>query len=350
MASLFAGRILLEDRVVEGFVEVEGGKVVQAGQGDPPERPVATGWIVPSLVNAHTHVADTFLRDRPKPRGVAELVGPGGWKHKELAKARPGQMEDGARRYAREMADVGVSVFCDFREEGVPGTRMLRNLAPELPATPLVYGRPATYGFDEREAELLLKLCDGIGLSGLRDFRARDLEAWAEAARAARKPLAIHVSEDKRDPIDAALALEPAFVVHMVHATTDDLEECSQAGVAIVTCPRSNAYFGRRPPIQAMLDADCTLAVGTDNGMLQDGNLLAELALLESMAPDAGQETWLRAATHGGRAALKLPKSGMPKAGDPVDLVVLPDQPWAKAAAAKKPQLGVPEQETKPGA
>src|SRR5204862_204046 len=94
--------------------------------------------------------------------------------------------------------------------------------------------------------------------------------------------------------IDAILALEPAFLVHCVQATPSDLNAIADAGVPVVVCPRSNAHYGLKTPVDRMRAAGVALAVGSDNGMLGDGNVLADLALLHGwFAPHATVAAWL---------------------------------------------------------
>lgn len=326
---LFAGRLLLADGAVDGWLEAEGARVLDWGEGTPPGRPDASGWIVPSPVNAHTHVADTCLRDVPgKPPTVAELVGPGGWKQRHLAAARTEEMAAGVHRYTEEMAAVGTSRFIDFREGGLAGVRFLRSLSDDLPLRPVILGRPLRNTFDDAEAKALLAEADGIGLSALRDFEeASDVEAWADACRRARKPLALHASEAKREDIGAILALQPRFLVHCSQATKADLEAVADAGVTVVVCPRSNAHYGMKTPLDRMLAAGVDVAVGTDNGMLQDGNLLADVALLQAWHPKVGLEDLLRMATWNGRALAGMPAALPPRRGQALDVVVLPERP-----------------------
>jgi cytosine/adenosine deaminase-related metal-dependent hydrolase len=335
---LFAGRLLLADVVVDGYLEAEGGRVVDWGEGAPPRRPDATGWIVPAPVNAHTHVADACLRDVPgKPATVPELVGPGGWKQRHLAAAAPEAVRAGVERYTGEMAAVGVARFIDFREGGLAGVRLLRAFAADLPVDPVILGRPAANGtFDEAEAKAILAEADGIGLSALRDFaRPADAESWAEACHRARKPFALHVSEAKREDVEAVLALEPTFLVHGTQATKADLEAVADADVPLVVCPRSNAHYGHKSPLDRMMAAGVTVAVGTDNGMLQDGDLLQELALLRSWFPHVRVETLLRQATWNARALAGLAPALPPKKGKALDIVVLPDQPLPSSRPTK---------------
>jgi cytosine/adenosine deaminase-related metal-dependent hydrolase len=334
---LFAGRLLLERETVDGWVEAESGRCVDWGEGKPDGKPAATGWIVPSPVNAHTHVADTFLRDRPgKPATVADLVGPGGWKARHLAAANPVEVAEGVRRCAGEMAAIGTSRFLDFREGGVEGVRFLRSLADGLPVEPFILGRPLQRDYEADEARDLLAEADGIGLSALRDFpEPGDVEAWAEACHKARKPFALHASEAKREDMEAVLALEPAFIVHATQATKADLEAVADAGATIACCPRSSAHYGMKSPVDRMAAAGAKVAVGTDNGMLHDGDLRADLALLHEWHPKLGVEDLLRMATWNARALARLPPARPPRKGKPLDIVVLPAQPWQRPASGK---------------
>ncbi|MFO1533311.1 MAG: amidohydrolase family protein [Thermoplasmatota archaeon] len=340
----FSGRLLLADDVLEGTVEVEAGRVVGWREGDIDRKATARGWIVPSLANAHTHVADAFARGRPgKPATVAELVGPGGWKSKQLAAARPDEVRAGVLRYVDEMAAVGTSRFIDFREGGLPGVRLLRNMAAELAVPPVILGRPLANTFDPDEAAALLAEADGIGLSARRDFaRSGDVEAWSDLCRKGRKPFALHASEAHEEDIDSILGLQPSFLVHCTRALRGQLEAVADAGVTVVVCPRSNAHYGMKTPLDRMLAAGVTVAVGTDNGMLNDGDLLAELAQLKFWFPAVSTQQLLRMATWHARAlAGPLPRLP-PRAGDPADLVVLPPEPFAASSAHKPGFAGRP--------
>lgn len=326
---LFAGRLLLADAAVEGWLEADGGRVLDWGEGPAPRKPDATGWILPAPVNAHTHVADSFLRGRPgMPPTVAELVGPGGWKQRHLAAARPEELRGGVERYTGEMAAIGTSRFLDFREGGLAGIRAVKAFAGDLPVPGLFLGRPSKPVFDEEEALALLSEGDGLGLSALRDFPdPSHVEALAELCHKARKPFALHVSEARREDIEAVLALEPTFLVHATQATKADLEAVADAGVPVVVCPRSNAHYGMKSPLDRMKAAGVTVAVGTDNGMLQDGDLRAELSLLRAWFPHVPVEELLRLATWNGRALAGLHPALPPRRGQPLDVVVLPEAP-----------------------
>ncbi len=316
---VFAGRILHRD-VSEGWIEVNEGRIVDLGDGQPPSKPVATGWIIPAPVNAHTHVGDAFLRDEPgKPKDVAGLVGPGGWKHRHLATAEPEAQAAGVERYVGEMAAIGTRAFIDFREGGAGGAHWLRSL--DLPVEAIIHGRP-TGSYDGDAADDLFAAVDGIGFSGIRDIPRGDLEEWVDAIQDARLPWGIHVSEDRRDNIETVLSLEPSYVVHMTQGTKRDFEALADADVPIVACPRSNAWFGMQAPVKAMLKADCKVALGTDNGMLQTGDLTEEAKALS----DQVQGVQLLRMLTAGRDIAGIPTEI--RRGAAADLIVLPDEPF----------------------
>lgn len=393
----FAGQWIGPRGVEARWVEVRNGRIVATGPGDPPMAPQATGWLVPGPVNAHTHIGDTFLRDRPKPRGLAELVGPGGWKSQALAAATREERVAGMVAAVADMQARGTAGFLDFREGGLAGVAEARDAmrmqtgapphdlgthppdgepgkrdareprarredwqsastlrAPEvgLPTAALrrgtsetaspvsgvvgkFFARGRTPGFHEDEATAVLNLADGIGISAVRDVGVRTAREWAEAAHEARKPFALHVSEGAREPIEEVVALQPAFVVHATHATRHDWSRLADANIPVVIAPRSNAYFGIKTPVDAMLACGLQLAIGTDNGMLHPFDLLEELGQLAAWYPEVPASTWLTMLAQG-RPLAGLPWA-VPRVGDVADLLVLPQRPWS--VPAHRPRL-----------
>src|SRR5207245_9321814 len=63
----------------------------------------------------------------------------------------------------------------------------------------------------------------------------------------------------------------------MLQATDADLGRCGDAGVPIVVCPRSNAFFGMTPDIPRMLRHGVELHLGTDNAMINTPSLFREM-------------------------------------------------------------------------
>ncbi len=306
MVEVHVGRWLFgsERQLVPGCLRLVDGVVEEVCYGVPP--PGSSSEIVlPAFANAHTHIGDSVAF--PAPRGtVAEIVGPGGHKHRVLRDAPPADKADAMRRSLELMAGTGTSRFADFREEGVGGALSMREVLDESHPTCVMLGRPAVETPSAEEVDSVLDACDGIGISAARDHSPEYLELVSSRTRARGKLLAIHASEAVREDIDAILELDPSFLVHMTSAEDSDLEACASAGVPIVVCPRSNAFFGIRLDIPRMLSVGVEVALGTDNAMISPPNMLDELrASFELGAPQGvTPENLVSLACHGGHKVL----------------------------------------------
>jgi cytosine/adenosine deaminase-related metal-dependent hydrolase len=211
-------------------------------------------------------------------------------------------------------------------------------LQGDLEVEPFILGHPRAFDFEDEEARQLVKEADGIALSAVRDFgRQGDVEAWADAARAARKPFALHASECYVEELEDLLRYDPAFLVHCTMASKASLNDVADADVPVVVCPRSNAYFGMKTPLDRMLSVGLRVMVGTDNGMVADGDLLQELSLLKAWYPQVATADLLRMATVNPRRFFRQAVR-VPKAGEALDHIVLPMQPFNQVA--HKPLLG----------
>jgi len=270
------GSILTDDGFVEGSVGFEDGIVVELSKRKVAD-PVARGIVIPSFTDAHTHLGDAFIRIQLGGT-LEELVAPPyGLKHRLLAKADPQEVVAGMRTAVEAMTHGGTGAFLDFRESGIGGARMLYEACLGMMVEPTCLGRPEGLRYDVDEARSLLRVCDGLGVSSMRDWPMHDLQKLALDARRAGKMFTIHCSEVVREDIDKVLDLKPAFLVHMAAAKESDYERCADAGVPIVVCPRSNAFFGFIPDIPLMLSSGVTLLLGTDNAMLGAPSMLREM-------------------------------------------------------------------------
>lgn len=313
----------------EGWLLHEAGLIVDAGEGKPPLPPEATGLVLPSPVDAHTHVGDRVGRGRfeLKGRSLAEVVAPPhGLKHRLLAEAPEETLVAGMREALREAARAGCRSVLDFREQGAAGARMLREAAKGTPVRPVILGRPARAWTDEEGREVLA-VADGLGLSGLGDFGDETPERAAALAHRGRKRLALHFSEAQREDVARALDLRPDFLVHVVASPREDLDAIAAARVPVVCCPRSNALFGRRPDVRAMLELGIRVALGSDNAMFHPLDVLLDARLLREQEPSLAPATLLDMAIANGTLVRdgKAPRSWLRK-GDPADFLVLASQ------------------------
>lgn len=280
----YAGSVWSPEGFYEGYVGVSGGKIAETGDGRPPEPAVAEGFIVPGTVNCHTHMGDAGL-SLCRRYSLEELVAPpDGLKHRYLDNADPEWIESSMRAHWGVMQLSGFSTVIDFRECGKDGCHAIEDAVPGA----VVLGRPRSQEYDEVEVSDLLRTADGIGLSGLADQPMEYSISLTSAAKKAGKMFAMHLSEAVREDLDAALSLEPDFLVHMGSASREDMLRCADEGIPVVVCPRSNDYFGIVPKIGEMVSAGMHLALGTDNAMLSDGRLAPETVALAKVLSSQG--------------------------------------------------------------
>ncbi len=234
--------------------------------------------------NCHIHLGDAFLSPPEQEWTVEELVAPpDGYKHRMLRQASSDDIIGGMHRALRAMRDSGVTHFVDFREGGRAGVGLLRKAMRRVDdITGIVMARPRQHRYDAGELDVLLRQTDGIGVSSALDWPQRELEQVAAHVRRHGKQFALHVSEAVREDIEEVLALQPSLLVHCCRATDGDLQAVADAGVPVVVCPRANAFFGLRPPVERMLDIGIPLMLGTDNAMLVSPDMEAEVAYLQA--------------------------------------------------------------------
>lgn len=259
-----------------GTVGWEDGVIVEV-RPSIARRPLATGLIIPGLWNAHTHLGDAVVTQELHGT-IEELVAPpSGLKHRVLARAKDDAVIAAMQRALVTMIRAGTAGYTDFREGGLKGLKLLYGANAAVPLRGFALGRPSRLGYETREVAALLRACDGIGVSAYVDWPAGEIEKLAADCRRAKKVFAIHCSERIREDIDAVLDLKPSFLVHMLRATDADLERTADAGVPIVLCPRSNAFFGLTPDVPRMVRARLELWLGTDNAMINAPSMLREI-------------------------------------------------------------------------
>ena len=96
------------------------------------------------------------------------------------------------------------------------------------------------------------------------------------------------------------------LAVHGVQMSTDDLALLKERGATLVTCPRSNVHTGAGlPPIADFYASGVRVAIGTDSlASSPDLNVFAEVATLHALAPSVPAAALLESATIQGARAL----------------------------------------------
>ena len=334
-----------------GWVDVDRGRVAGVGSADRTagaagRREVDLGprIVLPSLVNAHTHLELSGVRGRIAPAPSMPQ-----WARDLMARTAGAAPDDAAiRRAVAEARRAGTGLVGDvgdtpasvapLRDAGMPGVVFHELL-----------------GFDQREpAELVARARAAIARRRRGDPRRR-LAAHApysvspalfralRAAAAADRlwPLSVHVAESAeeiellrsgagawREILEARGRWDAGWVagtaspveyldrlgwlgpdtlmVHGVHLTDAELARMASAGATLVACPRSNRWTGAgSPPIERFYASGVRVALGTDSlASVADLNLFAELHEARRLGPSTPAADLLRSATQHGAEAL----------------------------------------------
>jgi len=255
--------------------------------------------MVPGFINAHTHIADSIGKDVTLNSSVDEKIHPVfGVKSKILKNTSKENLSNFMKNTCHSMIRKGITTFVDFREGGIDGVVLLKKVLSDVPLRSIILGRMEFYqetseiqknsSFPkEKSAEFsaLLKKCDGLGVSGANENSTSVLNYYSKVS----KLRAIHSSETKQSITKSkkmtgksetirALSLKPDFLVHMTHASKIDLEIASKKTRGIVICPRANSSLAEGiPDIELMQKSGCTIALGTDNVMINSPDMFREM-------------------------------------------------------------------------
>ncbi len=291
---------------IEGRIVVEDGRIA-AIEETPVE---SSDIIVPAFVNAHTHIGDSIAKEAGGGLSLQELVAPpDGLKHRLLRAASREELVTAMRQSLEYMQRGGTAACLDFREGDVDGVRMLEDAATGLDVDALAFARGS---IDAMHAG------DGFGASGANDDRFdRERRATAKAG----KPFGIHAGEVDSSDIHPALDLDPEFLVHIVHPEPAHLERIADCEVPIIVCPRSNLVTDvGLPPLEALSERT-TLALGTDNVMLNSPSMFREMEFVAKCSELPAAEI-LRMATINGAELADL-EYGLIEEGRAARLLVL---------------------------
>jgi len=320
-----SGEILTPKGFIKGYLGFEKNKIFEFGKGNPPKKPLCKGLIVPTFINAHTHIGDSFIKKRKikLPKNVEELVKPpNGLKHKLLKEAKEEEIIAGMKESIKIMLNTGVTKFCDFRESGLEGILELKKAMTDEKLSAIILSRPSELKYNSNEIEVLLNNSDGIGLSSISDWDFFELKKISKHVKKRNKLFAIHASEIIRENIDDILDLRPDFLVHMVKATESDLIRVKDNNIPIALCLRSNAFFGLTPNIKLMKKIGIKILFGTDNSMLYTPNILDEIKFVKNHFKEFCIEELLHTITYSVRKALNL-ECDILGASSKADFVVL---------------------------
>ena len=255
--------------------------------------------LIPGFINAHTHIGDSIGKDVTLNSSVDKRIHPVfGAKSKILKNTSQDNLANFMTNSCHSMIRKGITTFVDFREGGLEGIILLKKVLSEIPIRSIILGRVEFYQEaaeikknirfpQEKIPELLelVKKCDGIGISGANENSTSVLNYYSKIT----KIRAIHSSETKQSVSKSkkitgisetirALSLKPHFLIHMTNASKSDLYSAAKKTRGIVICPRANSSLAEGiPDIELMQKSGCTLALGTDNVMINSPDMFREM-------------------------------------------------------------------------
>ena len=326
--------MLLEGTILRGrsFQPVEGRVVVENGTIEAIEEADARSddIILPAFVNAHTHIGDSIAKEAGEAGEGLTLEGlvapPDGLKHQLLEQADRSELVAAMAETLSFMEENGTAAFIEFREGGVEGVEAIEEALGNANVESVILGRETIEAMEES---------NGFGASGANDA---DFTRERNATARAGKLFGIHAGEVDNSDINPALDLDPDFLVHMVHAEKLHLERIADSETPVVVCPRSNAVTDvGLPPVGDLLEAT-TVALGTDNVMLNSPSMFREMELTAKLT-DASTTDVLRMATINGAEIADL-DCGLIEEGREARLIVL-DGTSPNLSGAKDPGRAV---------
>ncbi len=318
--------------------------------------------VIPGFVDAHTHIV--WLGDRgdeyaQRAAGATyeEIAAAGGGIRATVRATAAGTVEGLAitsRERARRMLANGTTTVEVKSGYGLEHDAEMRQLDaaerlrqwPDLPDVVATYLPLHALPEGPRAA-----FVDDVCTRGVEDAakRATFVDAFCEAGAytveecerlftaASSRGLRAKVHAEQRSHSGGALLAARAGAVsadHLEYASNTDLEALHSAGVVGVILPGASMVLGGPPPPgRRLLEAGCTVAIGTD---CNPGTCYSEsMPLMISLAVALGGLTpaqALVAATAGGAAAVGLSDRGILRPGLRADAVILTTPSWVDVA------------------
>lgn len=340
--------ILVENGVITGIVEARrwSGKYLD-------KRSLVAA---PALYNAHAHLFDAAFQEAGIGLSLREAVAPpSGLKHRLLRFTPSSILAEAFNNTVALLASWGIVGVADFREGGLEGCHLGLAAAEGLPVAYVPLCRPSP-GLEDLEE--VVSLGWGLGIPSPLSYSEDGLARIREAARRAGKPIHVHVSEEREDwlredYIKAVDLLGADVLVHAALLTEEQIEEIKGRIRGIVSCPRSNQWWGAGlPPLSTLLDSGVTVALGTDNVAWIKPDMWREMEtafnILRLQKPGyADPARVLRMATLDAASLMGLGRRGLLEPGYAADLVLLDPASlglqWSKNPLASLVKRGGPD-------
>ncbi|MFX0009146.1 MAG: amidohydrolase family protein [Candidatus Hermodarchaeota archaeon] len=241
-----------------------------------------TFLLIPGLINSHIHICDSFAKEQGFNKNLIDVVAPpDGIKHKLLANTSEGIKIQGIKEAVKDMLANGITLFVDFRENGIIGVNILKDALENSPINCIILGRFKNL----EEAEIILENANGIGFASYNQLSPDHKNIIIGLKNKYRsKIIACHDAELSRNELLLKDIIRDRIIdviIHGTHYTMDDLREIKENHIMLVLCPRCNGYFGCGfPPITELCDLEIPISLGTDNVMANNIDLFEEMRYL----------------------------------------------------------------------
>jgi cytosine/adenosine deaminase-related metal-dependent hydrolase len=341
-----------------GWLTVDHGRIVALGRraaNDPtPGVELGDVAVMPGLVNAHTHLELSYLRDQVPPASSFT-----GWA-RQIVDERRKRMQQPSRDPV-----ITAAVDAAIDESVRSGTAVVGEITNTMflpferlarsPLAGVVFWELIGFNMDGDFDAVVAHAIADLGELPASDRLRPSLAAHAPYSvaplffRAIKKavgrmpfvPCSVHLAENVEEvellktgagpwkalmkdigswnhawtapgvgPVqyldDMGFIDNRLLVVHGVQLSPPDLAKLKERGATLVTCPRSNGHTGAGdPPIVDFYKSGIRVAIGTDSlASSPDLNVFAEVATLHALAPSVPAASLLQSATIQGARAL----------------------------------------------
>jgi len=324
--TVLAGKEL--EPVSNAYLAVKDGLILDMGTDSaPPGVDLDEAVVIPAFINAHTHIADSGFKDATIGLPTEQAVSPPhGLKYRYLSALSSSDLKKILSDALQELCRNGITAFSDFREGGVEGTLVLREVLDQFPLRGVILAEPTQppgeSGFLQ-EIDEIAKHADGVGIGDIARFT--DVELQAIRTTLGGRKLGAHVAETEaaqreckrrwgKSEVERILECSPDLLVHLTNPVAGDLNLLAEAQIPVVCCARTNCILGDGiPPLSDLIKHDVPLALGTDNVMLTSPNMFREMDWFSRLvrgqtrcANAVSARQVLSIATFGGAKALGL--------------------------------------------
>lgn len=342
--------------IAHGRVTVRDGRIVAVGPRDDRHADLDFGnaAIIPGLVNAHTHLDLSGLRNQVSPTN--DFVG---WLRRIVSFRRTQQGRDpteAIRQGLSESLDHGTTLIADISGDGRSWS--------ELASAPIwAYCFRELLGLPGSRVDTVWSIAvewmhdhpdTATCRAGVSPHAPYSVHKAIIEAAARIWPVCVHVAESMHeqelltrrsgpfvpflkdlgvwDPAGLAASwdwlswrIDRSPCGLMAHGNY--LDQSKKFASSVVYCPRTHAAFGHSPhPFVDMMATGTNVALGTDSlASTPDLDLLAEARFIFQSRPEVEGETILRMATVNGARALGMERlTGSLEVRKSADLVIVP--------------------------